>query len=96
MAHIDRQPSQRVFDDMKKAAGIVWVMNYDDTYGYVTEKLERVNQINNYADNWYTFVGMFDSNNQMKFAEQLEFQESLDFLREQRAHYGYALPRVKK
>lgn len=96
MAHTDRQPSDKLFDDMKNAAQKVWIWNYDDEFGYVTEKLERIKPIKNYADNWYTFIGMFDSNNQMKFMEALKYQETIDFLREQRVHYGYAMPRIKE
>lgn len=91
MAHTDRQPSQEVFDDIKENAKKVWG-DYDNTYGYVDEKLERIEPIHNFADNWYTFLGMMDSNNQLKLTSSLK-PETLEFLREQRVHYGYAMPR---
>jgi hypothetical protein len=58
-------PSDEIFNDIKQAAIQIW-NTYDDTYGYRTEKLDRVNSIPNYKDNWWTFVGMFDFPNQTK------------------------------
>lgn len=92
MAHTDRQPSEAIFNDLKQAAKKVWE-RYDDTYGYASEKIARVNSITNYADNWYTFVGMFDSTNQQKMFLEVELDETTAFLMEQREHYMYLRPR---
>lgn len=89
MAHTDRQPSNEIFEDLKQGAIKVW-NKYDDTYGYATEKKDKVNSITNYADNWYTFLGMMDSTNQSELLTYIT-QETLDFLREQHIHYGYVI-----
>lgn len=91
MAHTDRQPTDKIFEDLKQNAIKVW-QTYDDTYGYATEKIDRVNSIKNYADNWYTFLGMMDSRNQAKMMIDLQ-DETVAFLLDQHEHYGYARPR---
>lgn len=58
-------PSEEIFNDMKKAATEIW-NTYDNTYGYRTEKLDRINSIQNYADNVMVMYRMFDSSNQAK------------------------------
>ena len=88
MAHIDRQPSDEIFEDMRQAALSTW-SKYDDTYGYQTEKNTEVNRIQNYADNWCAFLGMMDSTNQSEFMDYLRYQETRDFLNAQRVHYSY-------
>lgn len=60
-----KTPPQKVFDEIKEAATKIW-NTYDDTYGYRTEKLERIKNITNVSDNAWYIVAMFDSNNQAK------------------------------
>jgi hypothetical protein len=59
-------PSQEIFDGMKEIASQIW-NSYDNTYGYVTEKLDYINSFNNIQDNAMVFYRMFDAQNQMKF-----------------------------
>lgn len=61
----DDAPSDAIFNEIKREAIKIW-QGYDDTYGYATEKIDQVNSIANYRDNWGTMVGMFDQNNQLK------------------------------
>lgn len=91
MAHTDRQPKDDIFQDLKQAAIVIW-SRYDDTYGYATEKIDRVNSIENYADNWYTFLGMFDTQNQAKMMLEIKLDKTFDFLVVQHAHYRYVRP----
>lgn len=63
-------PSDEVFNEIKEKAIEIWG-TYDDTYGYASEKIERVNAIRNYKDNWGTIVGMFDHINQQKLLAKL-------------------------
>lgn len=58
-------PSDEIFNEIKEKSIEIW-STYDDTYGYATEKIERVESITNVKDNWGTIVGMFDSTNQVK------------------------------
>ena len=59
-------PTQEVFDEMKTIATNIW-NTYDNEYGYVTEKLDRINSIENIQDNGMVFYRMFDFQNQNKF-----------------------------
>lgn len=71
-------PSQEVFDEIKAKAVEIW-QTYDDTYGYASEKIARVNEITNVKDNWGFIVGMFDHTNQQKLLAKLspEAQEKV-------------------
>ena len=59
-------PSQEIYNEMKSIATQVW-LSYDNTYGYVTEKLNYINSIKNIEDNAMVFYRMFDDNNQETF-----------------------------
>lgn len=63
-------PSDEVFNEIKEKSIEIW-QTYDDTYGYATEKIERVDSINNVKDNWGAIVGMFDNPNQQKLLARL-------------------------
>lgn len=52
-------PSEEIFNDIKENAIKIW-KTYDDTFGYVTKKLSRIENINNIED----MVAMFDHINQ--------------------------------
>ena len=77
-------PSQEVFDDIKQASIKVW-QSMDDTYGYTTDKIKRIKDLENVQDNsWYMFA-MFDIFNQAKLIDlvspttQEKIQEMLDW-----------------
>ena len=75
---IHETPTSEVFNEILNAAKSVWLTK-DDTHGYVTEKLRRVNLIKNYADNIMICYRMFDINNQKLMREQLS-EESLNYI----------------
>jgi hypothetical protein len=64
-------PSQQIFDEMKAAAIAVWSENYSNEFGYVTEKTDRINGLNNIQDNAMVFFRMFDWINQDKMIGKL-------------------------
>jgi hypothetical protein len=64
-------PSQQIFDEMKAAAIAVWSENYSNEFGYVTEKTDRINGLNNIQDNAMVFFRMFDWINQDKMIDKL-------------------------
>jgi len=64
-------PSQQIFDEMKAAAIAVWSENYSNEFGYVTEKTDRINSLNNIQDNAMVFFRMFDWINQDKMIGKL-------------------------
>jgi hypothetical protein len=68
-------PSQKIFDDFKKAAIMVWVL-YDDTYGYATEKINYISRLENISDNYAVIVGMFDIFNQTLMLKNLKLKKS--------------------
>lgn len=72
-------PSQEIFDEMKYVATQIW-NGYDNSHGYVDEKLERINSFGNIEDNSMIFYRMFDSHNQEKF-RSFSSPEVLDYIK---------------
>jgi hypothetical protein len=58
-------PPQKVFDEIKENALKIW-QTYDNTYGYVDEKINRIKDLKNVSDNAWYIVAMFDTSNQAK------------------------------
>lgn len=63
-------PSDEIFNEIKEAAIKIW-SSYDDTYGYATEKINRIKDITNIKDNALHIYSMFDWENQNKLIEIL-------------------------
>ena len=63
-------PAEHIFQDIKRNAKKIW-STYDDSCGYATEKLERID-IENIADNAWYIVAMFDQPNQNKLLDMVE------------------------
>lgn len=59
-----KTPDAKIFNDIKKQSIALWKARYSDEFGYVTEKVQRINEIENYKDNWGSIFGMFDHQNQ--------------------------------
>lgn len=76
----DHAPSDEIFEDMKKAATEIW-STYDNTYGYVDEKMERVNNLKNVKDNAMILYRMFDHWNQAIMREKLHIN-SLQYIKQ--------------
>lgn len=64
MVHIT--PTEDVFNKIINIATIIW-LQYDNEFGYVTEKLDIINNLTNYEDNVMIAYRMFDHVNQAKF-----------------------------
>lgn len=62
--------SDELFTELKEASIEIW-QTYDDTHGYASEKVGRINSIPNVSDNYGTFIGMFDTPNQVKLYEKV-------------------------
>jgi hypothetical protein len=58
-----KAPPQKVFDEIKQGAIEIW-KTYDDQFGYATEKINQIKDLENISDNAWYIVAMFDSNNQ--------------------------------
>ena len=63
--------TQEQFDELKQNAIKIW-KTYDDTYGYASEKISRLNQFDNIKDNYGTIIGMFDTRNQRKLYDSVD------------------------
>lgn len=53
-------PKQEIFDEIKMLARLIWIEQFDDTYGYVAEKLNRIEKMENIQDNFMQMINMFD------------------------------------
>lgn len=71
-------PSIEIFEEMKSAATAVW-QTFDNTHGYVTDKIEYINSFGNIKDNAMVFYRMFDYQNQAKMMAKLS-QEAINYI----------------
>ena len=70
------EPKEEQFEELKSKAIEIW-SEYDDTYGYATEKINAIKDIKNIQDNFMYMVAMFDMNNQRKLANKLSEETRL-------------------
>ena len=54
-----KAPPQEVFEDIKKNAIKIWE-GYSDEFGYRSEKIDRIKDLENIQDNAWVMVAMFD------------------------------------
>lgn len=90
-----RKPSDKIFNDIVQASTSVWSWS-DYHEDYRKEKMDKIRSTQNYADNWSSIVGMFDSRNQQLMYANLKYQESVDFLESMKSWYSIATPRKKE
>lgn len=74
-------PSDEIFEDIKASAIKLW-KTFDNEYGYVDGKLERIKNIQNISDNAWYIVAMFDGNNQLKLLNMVQRADTKTKLRE--------------
>jgi len=72
-------PSIEIFNEMRVAATQIW-NTYDNQFGYVTEKLNRINGLENIQDNAMVFYRMFDWENQTTF-KTLVSESTLNYIK---------------
>ena len=63
-------PSDAVLDEVKIISIGIW-QTYDDTYGYVSQKIDQIKDIPNVKDNFMYIVAMFDPYNQQRLGAAL-------------------------
>ena len=66
-------PSDEIFEEMKRLAIQIW-QTYDNTYGYVDEKVGQIKDIGNIRDNFMYIYAMFDWENQNKLRNMASMQ----------------------
>jgi hypothetical protein len=66
-------PRRELFEAVKSRAMELWkeVDTDNDKYGYATEKINRIKDLENVGDNFMTIVAMFDIHNQRLLANRL-------------------------
>ena len=66
-------PTNEQFNELKEKAIELWreVDTDNDKYGYASDKIGRIKDIENVSDNFMYMVAMFDIHNQAKLAEKL-------------------------
>jgi hypothetical protein len=72
-------PTDAIFNEVKEAAKKIWKENYSDEFGYVTEKIDKIDSITNISDNCAVFYRMFDMHNQRKLTSVIS-EESVKYL----------------
>ncbi len=73
-----KAPSDEVFNDIKENAIKIW-KTYDNTYGYVDEKIGRIKDLKNIGDNAWMMIAMFDPINQEKLLRMVK-SETMDLI----------------
>ena len=72
-------PLEKEFNELKEKAIEIWA-EYDNTFGYASEKINAIKDIKNISDNFMYIVAMFDYQNQKKLLRKLteETKQSVD------------------
>lgn len=63
-------PPDHIFEEIKREAIKIW-QSYDDTYGYATDKINRIKDVGNVKDNYAYIIAMFDTQNQRQLLANL-------------------------
>lgn len=63
-------PSDKIFNEVKDACIKIW-LEYDDTFGYATEKINSIKDLPNIQDNVMSMIARFDPINLGKLANKL-------------------------
>jgi len=69
-------PSQEVFDEVKNEVINIW-NDYDDTFGYATDKINRIKNIQNIRDNFMYIMSMFDHVNIVKLRSSISSTDNM-------------------
>lgn len=70
MSNYYEPPTQEIFEEIKREAIKIWE-TYDNTDGYVDEKVGRIKDLPNVSDNAMYIVAMFDWINRDKLLTAL-------------------------
>jgi len=70
-------PPEKCFQELLEKAIEIY-SEYDDEFGYASEKIKRINSIDNIEDNFMYIVAMFDIDNQYKLAKSLSKETRLE------------------
>ena len=68
-------PSDEVFKDIKQGAIKIW-KTYSDEFGYQSEKVDAIKDLENVRDNYAYIVAMFDYSNQQKLLDEVSREDT--------------------
>lgn len=69
-----KKPSDEVFDEVKQKSIEVWKENHSDEFGYVTEKVNSIKDVENVGDNILFIVSKFDTTNKARLFLKLNHE----------------------
>tara|TARA_R110000772_G_scaffold62137_4_gene139657 strand:- start:1026 stop:1352 length:327 start_codon:yes stop_codon:yes gene_type:complete len=84
----DNAPPDDVFAEVKNTAYQYWFDNFDNTHGYVTGKVERINTIENHDDNYLFILNMFDRTHETNCISKMS-KKTKDWIRKSKIAKGY-------
>lgn len=72
-------PDIKLFDELKSKAIELWkeIDTDNDKYGYATEKINRIKDIQNVGDNFMYIVAMFDCGNQSTLSNMVSHETKI-------------------
>lgn len=79
--------TNETFENIKQSACRVWE-RYSDEFGYRSEKLDRIKDLENIRDNWEYILAMFDSDN-LKLAIEYMDDMAIEEIRPYMEKNGY-------
>ena len=79
-----KAPAISIFNDIKNNAIKIW-KTYSDEFGYQSEKINRIKDLENIKDNAWYIVAMFDIVNQHKL-ESMVKPKTADMIRDARGY----------
>lgn len=77
-----------VFAEVKNKAKQYWIDNFENTHGYVTGKIERIDRIENHDDDYLFILKMFDPQHEKKCILSMS-QEAREWIKKSKIAKGY-------
>jgi hypothetical protein len=84
----DTAPPDDVFAEVRNRARQYWFDNFDNTHGYVTGKVERIDGIENHDDNYLFILNMFDHENERRCISSMS-KKTRTWIRKSKIAKGY-------
>jgi hypothetical protein len=93
---IRTQPNKKVFEDIRTAAIKTWeLIGYPYTRTQKYSRVEQLYKVQNIGDNWLQIVKEFRREGQMTFWHFIEYNETADFLSNNKGDENYFVPRFR-
>ena len=73
-------PTDEVFNEVKEKCVAMWVDNFDNEFGYVDGKVNRIKDMPNVSDNLMYMIAMFHPHLQRALAERLSDEANTEIM----------------